>query len=90
MTLCFHCKTEITDLKPGRGATCDKCSSDIHCCHNCGFYDRNSYNECREPQAERVVDKEKRNFCDYFTLSSNSKGAKEKVDSKKLLDDLFK
>jgi len=26
------------------------------------------HNECREPQAERQVDKERGNFCDWFSL----------------------
>jgi hypothetical protein len=51
-----------------------------------------SYNECREPQAERVVDKEKSNFCDFFTprRSGAAAGAPSKDDLLKKLDDLFK
>ena len=26
-------------------------------------------NQCREPQAEWIVEKERRNFCDYFSLT---------------------
>jgi len=33
---------------------------------NCAHYDPGSYNDCRETSAERVVDKEKANFCDLF------------------------
>jgi hypothetical protein len=41
--------------------------------------------------AERVVDKERENFCEYFVLrggDGNSSGKEEKV--KKALEDLFK
>lgn len=44
----------------------------------CTFYDQNSYNDCREPSADRVVEKEKSNFCDYFQL-----GASNKIDNAK-------
>jgi hypothetical protein len=37
----------------------------------CVFYDPKSYNECRESSADRVQDKEKANFCDYFKINSN-------------------
>ncbi|OSM02568.1 hypothetical protein MAIT1_02738 [Magnetofaba australis IT-1] len=32
----------------------------------CRFYDPASYNECAEPVAERVVEKEDSTFCDWF------------------------
>ena len=38
----------------------------MHCCRNCRFYDPAYHNQCREPQAERQVDKERGNFCEYF------------------------
>ena len=50
---------------------CSKCKSSLHICKNCAFYDRSSYNECKETQADRVLDKEKANYCDYFKASSN-------------------
>lgn len=40
----------------------------IRCCKMCQFYDPKAYNECREPNADRVVDKEKANFCDYYKI----------------------
>jgi hypothetical protein len=39
---------------------------------NCIFYDRSRYNECGESNADRVVDKEKGNFCDYFKPSDRT------------------
>jgi len=38
----------------------------------CDFYDPKIYNECRETSAERVVHKEKKNFCDYFILTTQT------------------
>ena len=47
-------------------AECEKCHSDAHVCKNCAFYDAKVYNECREPQAEVIREKDRANVCDYF------------------------
>jgi hypothetical protein len=48
-------------------------------------------NECRESQADRVVEKEKANFCDYFKPSGSSSGNAASRDSlKSAADALFK
>lgn len=64
---CHACATDLESEDPvGRSARCLKCGSDLRCCRNCRFYDLSAYNECAEPSAERVLDKERANFCDYF------------------------
>jgi len=63
---CWSCGTELTALDYGREDTCRKCGRDTKVCKGCIYYDRDSNNECRENQADRVVDKERSNFCDYF------------------------
>ena len=76
--LCYQCKTENKILdRVGRRDTCAKCDADLHVCKNCNFYDVSAYNECKEPSAERVLDKTKSNFCDYFTPETASGGAVE-------------
>ena len=92
---CFKCgtKAEITSASNvARRDECSQCSTDLHACMNCKFYDQSAYNECREPQAERVVDKDRSNFCDYFTFAADRKasGSSEKESVTKALDDLFK
>jgi len=94
VTFCFKCGAEL-GLVPGnigRGETCLKCSADVRVCYNCLHYDESSYNECKEPMAERVVDKDKRNFCDYFSLRAGKASRKEssKEQALKQLDALFK
>ena len=54
---------------------------------NCDFYDAGAYNQCREPQAERVLEKEKGNFCDYFRLRISAT-APEKMKSSATRDRL--
>ena len=65
--LCHACQKPVPFVEklPFR-AECPACHADAHVCRNCQFYDTQVYNECRETSAERVTDKEKFNFCDYF------------------------
>lgn len=77
---CYKCSAaqELSHTrKPPRKATCSNCGADLYVCKNCEFYDTNSYNDCREPQAERVKDKERANFCDYFRFREVLKGEGE-------------
>ena len=92
---CSHCGANIdvaAGQVVGRTEECPSCGRDLHACVQCQFYDPGAYNECREPQAERVVDKERSNFCDYFQLSEGpgSGSPSKKDDALKQLDDLFK
>lgn len=73
---CFHCGKGLdTDRRPGRHLRCPKCGSDVKVCLNCKFYEPGSYNDCRESRAERVVDKAKANFCEFFEFNDIDKGA---------------
>ncbi len=89
--LCPSCKTEmaISD-KVGFREECPKCRADLHVCIACHFYDATVYNECREPQADRVLTKDRANFCDYFKPGSAATVANPVDDAKKKLDELFR
>lgn len=103
---CAHCGKEVAlaaQRKVARKETCPSCSGDLHCCKNCQFFSPSSYNGCSEPNAERVVDKERSNFCDYFAfrgptaaaaVGTAGGGAQPKGNPKdealKRLEDLFK
>jgi hypothetical protein len=57
----------------------------------CFFYDPQVYNECKETNAERVVEKEKANYCDYFLLKGGKgREQKSKDDHLNLANSLFK
>jgi hypothetical protein len=58
-----------------RRAECERCKESLHSCRNCTFHDVTAYNECREPSAERVVDKLAANFCDFFQPAAGAAGA---------------
>ncbi|OFZ27106.1 MAG: hypothetical protein A2381_10640 [Bdellovibrionales bacterium RIFOXYB1_FULL_37_110] len=71
---CFKCRSEINieaGTKIMRRDECDKCGASLRCCRMCIHYDISSYNECRESVAERILEKEKANFCDYFVFENN-------------------
>ena len=73
---CHACSADLEFEDPiGRSQRCPRCGSDLRCCLNCRFHDISSYNDCAEPSAERVLDKDRANFCDYF--SPNGSGVVE-------------
>ena len=93
--LCYACKAalSLSSGKVSRSECCPKCNCDLHCCLACKFYDEKAYNQCSEPQAERVLDKDRANFCDYFEMNRQVKGGTGKdslKNERKKLDDLFK
>lgn len=91
--ICHHCSGE---LKVGgyisRSDECPQCGSDIHSCLNCANYDPHAHNKCREPQAEWVTDRERGNFCDFFTPNKLSPRAVKTstADPRAAFDNLFK
>lgn len=94
MKICFFCKKEIAiEDKVGRTEACPFCRSDLHSCFNCRFYDEKTYNQCSEPQAERVVEKDKANFCEFFLFRDTSSASSQedaRKNAKEQLDALFK
>src|SRR3972149_4608011 len=69
MMLCHFCHKPMPfEGNPMRKEVCPHCSSDVHCCLNCTFYDKTAHNQCREPQAEWVPNKYKSNFFYFCTL----------------------
>lgn len=90
MATCFHCKGELDgSSKPARGDECPKCGSAVKVCLNCRFYDRGAYNDCREPSAERVVEKDRANFCEFFEFGRPGQDGPNDDPLKKLRE-LFK
>ena len=64
---CWKCGSRVeTKDRIGFHAHCERCDRALHACRNCSFYDPAYNNQCRETMAERVVDKERANFCEYF------------------------
>lgn len=91
MKRCFNCgKDTGVEGRPGRGEACLKCGADVKVCLNCKFYDQHIYNECREPSADRVLEKNRSNYCDYFDWRTGGEFGGLPEDPLKSLKDLFK
>lgn len=92
MPACHKCKQELeAERDYGRQDTCPKCGFATRVCMNCMYYDPSRYNECSEPVADRVVDKEKANFCDYFKPGARiQSGLSAQEQARKAAEALFK
>ena len=89
--ICFHCQKANPILGLiGRKDECFSCKSDLHCCKNCAFYDPKSYNECKEPTADVVKEKDRANFCDYFKAREGGVLQDNKDKLKAAAEALFK
>jgi hypothetical protein len=91
---CHKCGKPLSDsfkVMVSRSDTCPHCRADLRCCKMCQFFDPKSYNECRESMADRVVEKEKSNFCDYYKFGPGGEDAnKQRQDALAKAAALFK
>ena len=73
MTTCWSCRGKVINVKRNvsRSDLCPTCGKSLRCCKNCELHKVGLYNDCREPKAERVGDKEKSNFCEYFKYKTS-------------------
>ncbi len=91
MPSCWSCHKEIELNNFHRQDSCLQCGRDTHACKNCEHYDIAFNNGCKESSADRVVDKEKSNFCDYFVPSARKADALSTQSAAKLAAEaLFK
>src|SRR3954466_12187933 len=93
---CWSCGNEqIFDVKVGvkvgRQDSCPHCAADLHVCKNCHHWDPNINNQCREPEAYFIKDRERSNFCAHFNMKdSDGVRVDDSADKAKAkLNDLF-
>lgn len=90
---CWHCGHGLVRADLARENTCPGCGKSTRCCRNCRWYAPGRPNECREPMVERVLDKEKANYCELFAPSMEA-GAQARPGAddglRKAAEDLFK
>ena len=65
--ICWKCLKENDVKNPSRSDECPFCHSDLHSCKNCRFYESGIHYDCRETSSDFISDKERSNFCDYFS-----------------------
>ena len=77
--VCWKCGESIEDLPMplSREAECKSCHAQLHVCKLCCFFDPHIADQCQEPIADYVKEKERANFCDYFKPVSDAYHAKE-------------
>ncbi len=79
--MCWKCGKNIVDtLQIFRATACPDCGTDLHACKNCLFYERGSHYDCKERIEDPVEDKERANFCDWFSARRDfsASGAQDK------------
>ena len=91
---CYACHKELdieAKAKIHKSSECDFCYADLRCCKMCELYSPTSYNECRETGADRIIEKEKANFCDFYVLKGRAEDKnKVKNDLDSVANALFK
>jgi hypothetical protein len=95
---CWTCRNELYfDVKVGvvvgRHDGCPHCGADLKVCKNCRNHDPDVHNQCTEPTAEFIRDRERANFCAHFVFRAGdapgkTDGAAEAAKAK--LEALFK
>jgi hypothetical protein len=95
--MCWYCGSAITDPEPiGRSLRCVECGKDLRVCKHCKFFLPGSRSDCKEADVQMQPDKERANFCDWFSLdpkfrtASSSKEREAAQSSKAAFENLFK
>ena len=91
---CFSCGASLAamSLPLSRQDECPECSVYLHVCRMCKDFDPTVPRQCREDGAEDVTEKDRVNFCDWFTPSETAFNAvrKDQADlARQSLDGLF-
>jgi hypothetical protein len=90
---CWNCGRPLGKADFGRESECPACTRSTRVCRNCGNFAPGRPNQCLEPMAERVLDKERANFCEWFEptrepLRGDAHGSAD--DLRKAAEALFK
>ena len=94
MAGCFHCGNSFPDdFKIYRSTTCPSCGKDAKVCLNCRFYSPGSHWDCSETIHEAVREKDRSNFCDFFSPKAapagGGAGAQKAGKARSQFDSLF-
>lgn len=91
---CYSCgqSLEALSLPVARLDACPRCARDLHVCRMCQLYRPQLPTGCAEDGIEEVREKERANFCDYFSPSASAYSPEQTSDEHKQraeLDALF-
>ena len=90
---CWKCGGPLQELllPLARHEECPHCRVQLHVCRMCVYFDTAAPQQCREPVAENVSDKQRANFCGYFQINPQAYDgpSNQAADSHRKLDALF-
>ena len=68
---CWKCGDPLQELlfPLPRHEECPHCRAQLHVCRMCLYFDAAAPQQCREPVADNVSDKQRANFCGYFQIN---------------------
>jgi hypothetical protein len=98
MHACHFCGTVVENPREVyRSSSCPKCGKDLKICLNCRFYSPGAHWDCAESIDELVKDKDRANFCTFFSFRVTQKEtpaggpapSDAKQQAKRKLDKLF-
>jgi hypothetical protein len=90
---CWHCGRSLSAADYGRESNCPGCQKPTHVCRNCVHFAPGRPNDCVEPMAESVLEKERANFCELFEPAERRAGGTSgptEQELTKAAEDLFK
>lgn len=91
---CWKCGADLKSVpRPfSRFAECPACKTELHVCRMCRHYDLRYVGECNHDFADKVLVKDKANFCSHFKPSARAfegAGNPEKETAEQELHSLF-
>lgn len=81
---CWKCGEQLQNLMLpfSRMEECSACSADLHSCLGCNNYANHLSNSCNEDRADFVSEKEKSNFCDFFSPNPTASVSRDNSETK--------
>jgi hypothetical protein len=91
---CSQCGTVLQSLSEPLGQ-CPKCRFELHSCKQCTFFDPSSRFECGQAIPERILRKDIRNECQFYSIrvtmeKETSTKAAQVNDARTAFENLFK
>lgn len=89
---CWSCGAKLESHEYGRETNCLSCSKPTRVCRNCRWYAPGRTNDCLEPVAEPIKEKDRPNYCEFFepTDEPAESSAGTQDDHLKAAEALFK
>jgi hypothetical protein len=87
--ICPSCKKKTDLERISFRSVCDHCNACLHCCYYCQYYQVGLANDCKVPGTERILDRQKNNFCEEFSFRKEGFLQREEKDFSRF-ENLFK